>query len=84
MEPLGEAAAAERAARMAELEAVINKQQALAWRLAVADGGHSEARRLHVRLQTIRLELDALRRGSWAAAAADAGPVSDLMRLLRG
>jgi len=58
-------AAAERARRLAELAQAIDRAQRLARSLAASEATGAEALELHGRLETARVEVEALRRGHW-------------------
>jgi hypothetical protein len=59
---------AERARWLAELAEAIDQAQKVAWRIGVAEGDNAEAKELYGRLEAARVEVDALRRGSFRAA----------------
>lgn len=69
-----ETQAAERARWLAELADAIDEAQRLAWRLGVAEGGNAEAKELYGRLETVRGEVDSLRRDGWATCHEEIEP----------
>ena len=70
-----EVAAAERARWLAKLASTIDEAQKLAWRLGVSEGDNPEAKTLYARLEDLREEVDALRRGSWTGTRQEIDPV---------
>jgi hypothetical protein len=69
-----EAIATERARWFSELSAAIDQAQKLAWRLGVSEGDSAEAMELYARLEAVREEVDALRRGGWAGEQSQLEP----------
>jgi hypothetical protein len=59
---------AERVRWLAELAEAIDQAQKVAWRIGVAEGDNAEAKELYGRLEAARVEVDALRRGSFRPA----------------
>ncbi len=70
-----EATATERARWLAELAIAIDQAQKLAWRLGVSEGNDPEAKTLYARLETVRGEVESLRRGSWAGELRELDPL---------
>ena len=68
-------AATERARWLAELALAIDQAQKLAWRLGVSEGDDPDAKSLYARLETVRSEVESLRRGGWAGALEELDPV---------
>jgi hypothetical protein len=60
------ATATDRALWLAELAIAIEQAQRLTWRLGVSEGDSAEAKSLYARLESLRAEVDSLRRGSWS------------------
>ena len=63
----GRPAAAERGRWLAEPAQAIDQAQRLARTLSIAQGDCAEAEHLYGRLESIRIEVDDLRRGGWGA-----------------
>ena len=62
--PVDGTGAAERARWLAELAQAVDQAQRLAWSLGVSEASVAEVEGLYCRLEAIRIEIDALRRGS--------------------
>lgn len=69
-----EATATERARWLAELAIAVEQAQKLAWRLGVSEGDDPEAKDLYARLESVRTEVESLRRGGWAGAHEELDP----------
>ena len=69
-----EATATERARWLAELATAIDQAQKLAWRLGVSEGDDPEAKSLYARLESVRTEVESLRRGGWAGERRELDP----------
>ena len=67
--------AAERARWLAELAEAVDQAQRLAWSLGVLEAGLAEVEGVHRRLEAARIEIEALRRGTWPARQADIDPL---------
>lgn len=53
----------EEARWLAKLAEAIGQAQRLVWRIGVSEGDSAQAKDLYVRLEAVRAEIDALRRG---------------------
>lgn len=69
-----EATATERARWLAELATAIEQAQRVAWRLGVSEGDDPEAKDLYAQLESVRSEVDSLRRGGWAGEHQELDP----------
>lgn len=69
-----EATATERARWLAELAIAIDQAQRVAWRLGVSEGDDPDAKALYARLESVRTEVETLRRGGWAGEHQELDP----------
>lgn len=70
----GWTAAAERSRWLAELAEAVAQAQRLARALDAPEGNCPPARRVYGRLESIRIEIESLRRGSWGARPIEIDP----------
>jgi hypothetical protein len=64
-----------RAQWLAELAEAIDQAEQLAWRLGFAEGDSAEARALHIRLGTLRAEIETLRGAGRTAVQTEIDPL---------
>ena len=69
-----EATATERARWLAELATAIEQAQRVAWRLGISEGDDPETKDLYARFESVRSEVDSLRRGGWAGERQELDP----------
>lgn len=67
--------ATDRAKWLADLAGAIDDAQRVAWRLGVLEGNNPEATALYFRLESARLEVEALRRHRWPNEAVEFSPI---------
>ena len=70
-----ERAAAERSRWLAELAEAIAEAQRLARTIGVPEGSCAPANALYERLEAVRIEVEALRRGGWGNQPAEIDPL---------
>ena len=76
MNRLGERpAAAERSRWLAELGQSISEAQRVVWSVSVSRGNRAEAEALYDRLELVRIEVEALRRGGMGARPTKIDPI---------
>lgn len=68
-------AAAERSRWLAELAEAIDQAQRLARSLNSPGSSGAQARELFHRLESVRIEVDALRRGTWVTRSTETDPL---------
>lgn len=68
-------AAAERSRWLAELAQAVDQAQRLARTLGVPGGNCEPAKELYDRLELVRIEVEALRRGAWGASPIEIDPL---------
>lgn len=66
--------AVERSRWLAELAEAIDQAQRLARKMGVSEGDSATAKELFERLETVRIEIEALRRGSWDRRSIETDP----------
>jgi len=76
MDRLGKhTAAAQRARALAELAEAVDRAQRVAWSLRASVASSAEAKRLYDRLESVRTEVEAMRRGGRTIPARDIDPI---------
>ena len=70
-----EAVALERSRWLADLAHTIDEAQRLARTLSFSEGNSAAAKKIHGRLETIRIEVDSLRRGGWVPRSREIDPM---------
>lgn len=66
--------AVERSQWLAELGEAVDQAQRLARKMGVSEGDCASAKELFERLETVRIEIEALRRGSWDRRSIETDP----------
>ena len=66
--------AVERSRWLAELAEAVDEAQRLARKMGVSEGDCASAKKLFERLETVRIEIEALRRGSWDRRSIETDP----------
>lgn len=69
------ATAVERSRWLAELAEAVEEALRLARALGVAEGDRARADEIRVRLERVRIEIDALRRGAWGTRPIEIDPL---------
>ena len=72
--PVNAADAVNRARWLAELAVAIDEAQRLAWELGITQASRTEARELYGQLETLRGEVESLRRDGWAKCREEIEP----------
>ena len=75
MERSDQANATARAQWLAELADALEQAQQLAWTLGVSEGRSSEAKNLYGQLESVRIEVESLRRGRARTLPQDKRPL---------
>ena len=70
-----QAAAAERSRWLAELAQAIDQAQQLARTLGDSESNGAQAKELYGRLEAVRVEVDAIRRGTWVTRSIEIDPL---------
>lgn len=71
----GRTVAAERSRWLAELAQAVDQAQRLARTLSASESNGSQAKELFGRLESVRIEVDALRRGTWVTRSIEIDPL---------